>query len=159
MTCYFTHRRPLVAGLTAIAAAGLVAACSGASSATSSSGGSSAQPQNTAAGVTVSTRSVSGVGTVLTDKSGKTLYTPKQEAGGAIKCTGSCLSFWFPVTMGSGVTAHAGSGVTGTFSSVQRPDGTRQLTYNGAPLYTFRLDTATTSVTPLTASPSPGTPK
>jgi len=78
---------------------------------------------------------------VLTDQAGKTLYTPEQEAGGAIKCTGSCLSFWFPVTMAKGVTPHATSGLTGTLSSIQRPDGGGlQLTYNGEPLYTFRLD-------------------
>jgi predicted lipoprotein with Yx(FWY)xxD motif len=131
-----------VAGLAAVAAAGLVAGCSSGSSPTSAGSGNSGQSQGAAVGVTISTRSVSGVGTVLTDKSGKTLYSPRQEASGAIKCTGSCLGFWFPLTVASGVTPQAGSGVAGTLGSIQRPDGTRQLTYNSAPLYTFRLDTA-----------------
>ena len=93
--------------------------------------------------MTVATRTVSGVGTVLTDQSGKTLYTPQQEAHGAIKCTSSCLSFWFPVTMGKGVTPRSAGTLTGKLGEIQRPDGGgRQLTYNGQPLYTFRLDSA-----------------
>jgi predicted lipoprotein with Yx(FWY)xxD motif len=131
-------------GLAAVAAAGLVAGCASASSASpaapAAGGGGSTQANG--AGVTISTRVVSGVGTVLTDQSGKTLYTPQQEAGGVIKCTGSCVGFWFPVTVGSGAAPHASAAVTGTLSSVQRPDGTRQLTYNGDPLYTFKLDSA-----------------
>lgn len=86
---------------------------------------------------------MTGAGTVLTDQSGKTLYTPQQEAGGVIKCTASCLSFWFPVTVGKGAAPRAASTVTGTLGTIQRPDGGgRQLTYDGKPLYTFRLDNA-----------------
>ncbi len=36
---------------------------------------------------------------------------------------------------------HAGSTLTGKLSSIQRPDGSSQVTYNGEPLYTFKLDT------------------
>jgi predicted lipoprotein with Yx(FWY)xxD motif len=134
-------RSPLVAGLAAAAVAALVAGCGsgdGAAPAASGAGG----PQHDASGITISTRQISGVGTVLTDQTGKTLYTPEQEASGTIKCTGSCLSFWFPVTMPSGATPRAAGALTGTLGSIQRPDGgRRQLTYNGEPLYTFRLDT------------------
>jgi predicted lipoprotein with Yx(FWY)xxD motif len=91
----------------------------------------------------VSDRTVSGVGTVLTNQSGMTLYSPRQEAGGMIKCTASCLSFWFPATVGKGVTPRAASTVTGTLGTIQRPDGGgRQLTCDGKPLYTFKLDSA-----------------
>ena len=62
---------------------------------------------------------MTGVGTVLTNQSGKTLYTPQQEAQRLIKCTGSCLSFWFPVTMAAVTTPRAGSGLTGTLGSIQ----------------------------------------
>jgi len=141
-------RRPrllLGIGIAAAASAGVLAGCSsgnGAASAASGSGGTGGTPTGTA-GVTVATRTVSGVGTVLTDQAGKTLYTPQQEAHGAIKCTSSCLSFWFPVTMGKGATPHSTATLSGALGEIQRPDGGgRQLTYKGQPLYTFRLDSA-----------------
>lgn len=133
--------RPLVAGLAGLAAAGLLAACSS-NGASAAAGGTGSGQQKDAGGITVSVRTVTGVGTVLTDQSGKTLYTPQQEAGGVIKCTGSCTSFWFPVTVGKGATPHAASTVTGTLGTIQRPGGgDSQVTYDGKPLYTFKLDT------------------
>jgi predicted lipoprotein with Yx(FWY)xxD motif len=127
----------LIIGLAAVTAAGLLAGCSSGNSASAPAG-----TQQAGAAVAISTRQLSGVGTVLTDHSGRTLYTPQQEASGVIKCTAGCLSFWFPVTVGNGVTPRAASTLTGTLSSIQRPDGGRQLTYNGQPLYTFKLDDA-----------------
>jgi predicted lipoprotein with Yx(FWY)xxD motif len=138
-------RGSLIAGLAVVAVAGLVAGCSSGSSSAAADGGTQQAGGSTqqAAGLTISSRQVSGVGTVLTSQSGRTLYTPEQEASGSIKCTGSCLSFWFPVTMAQGTTPHAGSGLTGKLGSVKRPDnGDLQLTYNGDPLYTFRQDSA-----------------
>jgi predicted lipoprotein with Yx(FWY)xxD motif len=137
----------LIAGLAAVAVAGLVAGCGSGSSSASAGSASTQQAgggtQQAVVGLTISSRQVSGVGTVLTNQSGRTLYTPEQEASSSIKCTGSCLSFWFPVTMAQGATPHAASGVTGKLGSVKRPDsGDLQLTYNGDPLYTFRLDSA-----------------
>jgi predicted lipoprotein with Yx(FWY)xxD motif len=133
--------RPLVAGLAGLAAAGLLAACSSGNGAAAAAGGTGSGQQKDASGITVSARTVTGVGTVLTDQSGKTLYTPQQEAGGVIKCTASCLSFWFPVTVGKSAAPRAASTVTGTLGTIQRPDGSGgQLTYDGKPLYTFRLD-------------------
>jgi|SRR5215469_14088545 len=131
--------RPLITGIVAAAAAGLVAACgSGPGSTAATAGAGNAQ----AGGMTISTRTLAGVGTVLTDQSGKTLYTPEQEGNGVIKCTAACLGFWFPVTVGSGVAPHASTALTGTLGSVKRSDGSLQLTYNGHPLYTFKLDDA-----------------
>jgi predicted lipoprotein with Yx(FWY)xxD motif len=128
------------------AAAVLVAACGspGGSTATSGGGANSGSSGNAAAAKSaVSTRQLSGTGAALVDSAGMTIYTPKkpEEANGKIKCTGSCLSFWFPVTASS---AHpASSGLPGKLGTIRRSDdGKTQLTYNGKPLYTFRLDTA-----------------
>ena len=91
------------------AAAVLVAACGSPSGSTASpgAGGNAASPGGggnaPAADRVVSTRQLGGIGTVLVDSSGMTIYTPKQpqEAVGKIRCTGSCLSFWLPVTASS----------------------------------------------------------
>ena len=134
-------RRPLMAGLAAVAAAGLLAACSSGNGPAAATGPAGNGQQQDAGVPTISTRMVTGVGMVLTDQSGKTLYSPTQEGHGVIKCTGSCLSFWFPVTVSSQAKPGADSALDGTLGSIQRSDDhTRQLTYNGKPLYTFRLD-------------------
>jgi len=133
-------RRPLVAGLAAVAAASLLAACSSGNG-PAAAAGPAANGQQDAGASMISTRMVTGIGMVLTDQSGKTLYSPQQEAHGAIKCTGSCLSFWLPVTVSSQAKPGADSALDGTLGSIQRSDDhSRQLTYNGKPLYTFRLD-------------------
>lgn len=127
-----------------IALAGLVAACGSAGA-----GGYGGQPtqargkQPAAAshGPAATTRKLPGVGTVLVDRTGKTIYSPEQEAHGKILCTGSCLTFWFPVAVAAGTQPHARAGLSGTFGTIRRTDdGVTQLTYNGRPLYTFRLD-------------------
>lgn len=91
-------------------------------------------------GATVSTREVSEVGTALTGADGKTLYFAEQEADGTIACKDACLSFWKPLTVSRGTTPTAGTGVTGTLATVNRPDGSVQVTYDGKPLYTFTED-------------------
>lgn len=127
------------AALAGIAAAAMLAAACG------SSGGNTASPAASAKAApktVVSARQLSGVGTVLVNSSGMTIYTPKSpaEVNGNIKCTGSCLGFWLPVKASS---ANPGSGgLPGKVGTVHLSDGTTQLTYNGRPLYTFRLDTA-----------------
>jgi predicted lipoprotein with Yx(FWY)xxD motif len=131
-------RGPLVAAIATTSAAGVLAGCASGGGSASAAGNGGGTQQG--AGITISSRQVSGIGTVLTDQSGKTLYTPEQEANGTIKCTGSCLSFWFPVTVANGATPHAGGTLAGTLGSIQRPGGTSQVTYNGEPLYTFKLD-------------------
>ena len=123
------------AGLVAGAAAAVLAACG-----SSASTGAGHQASAASAAV-VSARHVSGVGTVLVSRAGKTVYSPVQEAHGKIMCTGSCLSFWFPVTVTSNASVTTPSGLGGTLGTIHRPDdGMTQLTYNGKPLYTFKLD-------------------
>jgi predicted lipoprotein with Yx(FWY)xxD motif len=75
---------------------------------------------------------------VLTNASGKTLYWFVPDTSTTSKCTGTCATFWPPVT--GPVTA--GSGVTGTLGTITRSDGSTQATYDGHPLYTFAGDTA-----------------
>lgn len=47
---------------------------------------------------------------------------------------------WPPFTLDPGETATAGDGVTGTIGSVTRSDGSKQVSYNGLPVYYFAGD-------------------
>jgi predicted lipoprotein with Yx(FWY)xxD motif len=123
-----------------VSAAALVLSACAKSSAPSSGGGSSPTAQGDS--VTIGTSSVSGVGSVLVDAKGFTLYDLASEAGGTIMCTGSCASNWPPLLLPAGVmSATPGSGVDASkLGTIKRPDGGTQVTYNGMPLYLFVND-------------------
>ncbi len=116
-----------------LAAVGLVVAGCGSSSAPKTT------PAAAVGGVTLATRS-GGAGTYLTDGSGGSLYLFKADQGTTSGCVGACASAWPPLTA-TGHAAAAGSGVQAAdIGSITRPDGSRQVTYNGHPLYRFAGD-------------------
>jgi len=91
---------------------------------------------------TVSLASVSGVGNVLVDSKGFALYSPVQEKGGAIRCTGSCATIWLPLTVKGSPTAASGL----KLGTVMRPDGKTQVTFESKPLYRFAEDSTPKTV-------------
>ena len=125
--------------LPAIAAtAAILAACS--SSGTSAAGGSSTStstgsPAAATAG-SLKTATIGGA-TVLTTSKGFTLYSFAPDTSTKSNCNGTCAQNWPPVH-GSATAA----GVTGTFGTIKRSDGSVQATFDGHPLYTFVGDTA-----------------
>src|ERR1700730_24881 len=133
------------AGLAALALA--VSACGSSSSSSAASGStpaarasspaSSASSPPAQGGNTLTAKTI-GSQQVLTNSKGLTVYWFVPDTSTTSKCTGSCATFWPPVTG----PATAGSGVTGTLGTITRPDGTKQATYAGHPLYTFSGDTA-----------------
>jgi predicted lipoprotein with Yx(FWY)xxD motif len=84
---------------------------------------------------TVSVQSVGDAGDVLVGSGGAALYSPEQESSGKIVCTGECESIWMPLTTSGQPTAS--SDLEGDIDTVKRPDGSQQVTFDGAPLYTF----------------------
>lgn len=112
-----------------------LAACGSSSSSTGSQPAAGSTPA--ASGAVVSVKNVNGVGQALVDSSGKTLYFADQEAGGMIKCTADCLAIWIPATGSAG----AAKAVTGVSVMKRSDTGADQLTFQGKPLYTFKLDT------------------
>ena len=115
----------------------MLAACGSNGSGSSASGSGSGSGSTRSA--EVSTSDVSGVGTVLVNSSGKTLYTNNQETGGGtLKCTGSCLDFWMPAQD----TGTMPTNIQGLGTITRSDNGEKQLTLDGAPLYTFTLDTS-----------------
>jgi predicted lipoprotein with Yx(FWY)xxD motif len=104
-------------------------------------GSSSQQAQKPAAAspaTTVALAKVSGVGQVLVDSKGFALYSPKQDSSRMIRCTGSCTAIWVPLTVKGSPTGD--SSVAGKLGTVMRPDGRKQVTFDGKPLYTFVED-------------------
>jgi predicted lipoprotein with Yx(FWY)xxD motif len=75
----------------------------------------------------------------LVDSSGAPLYSSDQEKSGTVMCTGGCTSIWPPLKAPSG-NPTAGDGVSGELGVVKRPDGSRQVTLDGRPLYRFAED-------------------
>ena len=71
--------------------------------------------------------------TVLTNASGLTVYTFAADAPGKSNCYGSCASYWPPVTGSPSVAP----GIPGTFGTITRTGGIKQVTWNGHPLYTY----------------------
>jgi predicted lipoprotein with Yx(FWY)xxD motif len=111
-------------------AAGGSAAASPSASASGSAGGS---------GATVITTATSSAGSVLTDGSGRAVYLWVKDTGDASTCTGACAGAWPPVTTTGTVTASGGAQAS-DLGTITRSDGTKQVTYDGHPLYYFAGD-------------------
>jgi predicted lipoprotein with Yx(FWY)xxD motif len=88
----------------------------------------------------VSVSDVNGVGDVLVDAKGDALYTSQQEASGMVLCTSGCTAIWDPLTVQGSRTPIGATSIDGMLGTVERPDGTRQITFDGAPLYRFTVD-------------------
>jgi predicted lipoprotein with Yx(FWY)xxD motif len=84
----------------------------------------------------VSVQSVDGTD-VLVDSEGRTLYTADVEEGGRILCTDGCTSFWEPIAASAREARTASTDLDLDLGVVRRPDGGRQLTFEGLPLYSF----------------------
>jgi predicted lipoprotein with Yx(FWY)xxD motif len=92
----------------------------------------------------VLTDSVGSLGTVLVNGHGHTLYAyMPDDRSGQSRCNGLCAAEWPPLALPTGTaSATAGPGVDHSLLGVTtRQDGTRQVTYNGWPLYTWVNDT------------------
>jgi predicted lipoprotein with Yx(FWY)xxD motif len=152
-----TKTLPAIA-LLAIATVVAIAGCGSSSSSSTSSGsessnassgglyGSSAETKPAASSsggsaATVSVGSASGVGQVLVDSKGMTLYYFQKDKKGSGKsaCAGACASAWPPMTTSGAAKAMGGSEAS-MLGTIKRSDGTTQVTYAGWPLYTFVED-------------------
>jgi predicted lipoprotein with Yx(FWY)xxD motif len=71
---------------------------------------------------------------ILTDASGRTLYTFTKDSDNKSNCNGGCAAAWPPFIVKEGERAAAG------FSVVTRDDGGKQWAKDGKPLYYFAAD-------------------
>jgi predicted lipoprotein with Yx(FWY)xxD motif len=93
----------------------------------------------------VKTGEIHGLGKVLVDGQGFTLYVfaPDRHSGSS-KCYGRCALAWPPLVLPSGVSkAPAGPGVrSALLGTTKRRDGSVEVTYHKWPLYTWVVDSA-----------------
>jgi predicted lipoprotein with Yx(FWY)xxD motif len=81
----------------------------------------------------------SRLGRILVGSQGRTLYLFKADAGNMSACFGACAAAWPPLLAKGKPTA--GTGVTASkLGTITRSGGSRQVTYNGHPLYLFIQD-------------------
>jgi predicted lipoprotein with Yx(FWY)xxD motif len=85
-------------------------------------------------------------GPTLTLKDGHTLYRLTKDPKNKSDCSGKCATVWVPVLLATGQTKPAGVGVS-HLGSFTRAGGTKQVTYEGIPLYTFVGDKKAGQVT------------
>src|SRR4051812_18652632 len=134
------HSPVLLIAPAAIALA--IAGCGGASS----GGPSGAPPPPTATpaaspapkAAVVDVRST-GLGRILVDGQGRTLYLFEKDKGHKSTCSGECASDWPPLIATSRATAGKGA-APGLLGTTTRPGGGLQATYAGHPLYRYEGD-------------------
>jgi predicted lipoprotein with Yx(FWY)xxD motif len=88
---------------------------------------------------TIKTRSGS-LGTFLVDGSGRTLYLFRKDTGRKSTCYGGCAGVWPPVTTRERPEAERRAKAS-MLSTSRRRNGTKQVLYNGHPLYRYAPDT------------------
>jgi predicted lipoprotein with Yx(FWY)xxD motif len=88
---------------------------------------------------TVGIANAGGLGEILVDSQGRTLYLFQKDAGTKSACSGECAAAWPPLrttgkpTVGTSLSA-------AKLATTPRSDGKPQVTYNGHPLYLYSAD-------------------
>ena len=77
----------------------------------------------------------SSLGQILVDAKGMTLYMFDKDEPGKSNCDAACLRRWPPLLADAGAQPVGGAGVSATLGTIQRDDGTTQVTVNDMPLY------------------------
>jgi predicted lipoprotein with Yx(FWY)xxD motif len=124
-----------------LAAALLVAACgsSGSGSSSAAAAAASGSPSATGSASTTGTVITTGsgsAGSFLTNSAGRVLYLWVKDPMNKSVCSGACAGAWPPVVATGTVTASGGANAS-DLGTITRSDGTKQVTYDGHPLYYF----------------------
>ena len=154
-------KKHLSIGLSAFALAALLSGCGGtsgttaypttAAAPTSAAGSSSTSGPASTSAPAAATADLkvadSKSGRIVVDGKGMSVYyyTKDVKDSGTSACTGGCLDAWPPVL----ATADTPTvdGVTGTVGTIATPDGKKQLTINGMPVYLYAKDLAPGDIT------------
>ena len=150
-------KKQLSVGLAVMALAASLTACGGGSGTTtttsaaapaSESPATSASASATSDSATVDLKTASSSkGNIVVDGKGMSVYyfTKDVKDSGKSNCLGDCLVKWPPVIAATGTPKV--EGVTGTVGTIDTPDGKKQVTVNGMPVYLWQKDKAPGDIT------------
>lgn len=111
---------------------------SGSGMSSSGSGMSSSGSGMMSSGSAMLEKIKTGIGPVLADAKGFTLYWYSKDTMMTSMCTGGCTAAWPPLT--GKPAAAMGVHLVGKFGTITRSGGVLQATYKGRPLYTYSGD-------------------
>ena len=146
-------KQHLGTGLAAMALMAALAGCAGSPGTTSttaaatpsgtSPSATSAAPTGgspTAAAAVDLKTATSSAGNIVVDAKGMSVYffTKDVKDSGTSACTAACLTAWPPLTTTSATPKV--EGVTGKVGTITTPEGAKQVTLNGLPLYYYAQD-------------------
>ena len=97
-----------------------------------------AATQSAARTATVATAH-SGLGRIVVDGRGRTLYLFEKDRRGHSACSGTCAAYWPPLLTSAKPVAKTGVKAS-LLGTTRRADGTKQVTFAGHPLYFFSGD-------------------
>jgi predicted lipoprotein with Yx(FWY)xxD motif len=132
----------------AVAGCGSSSKTTSASSSTPASGygpyASTTATSTTSAGpAKIASATISGVGAVLVNAQGRTLYVFARDNAKRVTCVSACAAVWPPAFLRGGQKpVAAGSVKRSLLGSDPDPSGGRVITYAGWPLYTYVTDSA-----------------
>jgi predicted lipoprotein with Yx(FWY)xxD motif len=123
-----------------------LAACGSSKSSSSSTSSDAASASSTSAAapatVNISAKTIPGLGPVLVNPAGRTLYTFAPDKAKKVTCVGGCAAVWPPLMLAAGAKAVGSGGVkTSLLGSDPDPSGGKVVTYAGWPLYLYVADT------------------
>ncbi len=122
------------------AAAGTTATTSTAPTSPRASSNAGAANSGSTAGTALIAAASTSLGKIVTNASGLTLYRFDKDTAKppTSNCSGACATAWPPATVANSVSL---SGIDKSLvGAITRADGTKQLTLNGWPLYTYAGD-------------------
>lgn len=127
-------------------AAALLAGCGGSGSSTAATKLSAATTTGSPTALVIGTDKTPEDGTLITGANGRTLYAFKPDERSApghdklSTCYGACTSVW-PPALASSAPSTSGKASSSLIGLTTRQDGSKQVTYNGMPLYYYAADT------------------
>ena len=126
-------RVKVVLAVTSVAALALIA--------TAVSFAASGTAKHRISSVTISARTVPGLGKILTDSKGRTLYMFVPDKRKSVTCHAVCAKIWPPIFQPTGAKIVAAGGVQqALLGSDKDSTGGRVVTYNKWPLYRYLGD-------------------